>query len=144
MGVGERVRRIRQEKGFTQKDLAELSGVCQQMISKLEVGKAQGSANIVRLALALDVSPAWLEGITDRKTTASGKPSPQGSSLLNRKAVHACIEYLSEKSDILSAYNYRRQAELFTMCYELCTRGKNRKLTKTSLISMLSRRVKRL
>lgn len=144
MGVGERVRRIRQEKGFTQKDLAELSGVCQQMISKLEVGKAQGSANIVRLALALDVSPVWLEGISERKTTASGKTPQNGAGLLNRKAVHACIEYLSEKSELLATYNYRRQAELFTMCYELCTREKNRKLTKASMVSMLARRVKRL
>lgn len=144
MGVGERVRQIRQEKGFTQKDLAELSGVCQQMISKLEVGKAQGSANIVRLALALDVSPAWLEGISNRKTTASGKPLHNGKDPLNRKAVHACIEYLSEKSALLATYNYRRQAELFTTCYELCTQEKNRKLTKSSMVSMLSRRVKRL
>lgn len=144
MGVGERVRQIRQEKGFTQKDLAELSGVCQQMISKLEVGKAQGSANIVRLALALDVSPAWLEGISNRKTTASGKPLQNGRDPLNRKAVHACIEYLSEKSALLATYNYRRQAELFTTCYELCIQGKNRKLTKSSMVSMLSRRVKRL
>lgn len=143
MGVGERVRQIRQEKGITQKDLAELSGVCQQMISKLEVGKAQGSANIVRLALALDVSPAWLEGISDRKTMGSGNPI-QHKSPLNRKAVHACIEYLSGKSEMLSAYNYRRQAELFTMCYELCTREKNRKLTKASMISMLTRRVRGL
>jgi transcriptional regulator with XRE-family HTH domain len=142
MGVGERVRRVRREKGFTQKDLAELSGICQQMISKLEVGKAQGSANIVRLALALDVSPAWLEGITSRKHTAPGKPV-QGREALNRRAVHACIEYLSEKSAMLAAYNYRRQAELFTMCYELCTKEKNRGLTKTSMVSMLSRRVKR-
>lgn len=144
MGVGERVRQIRQEKGFTQKDLAELSGVCQQMISKLEVGKAQGSANIVRLALALDVSPAWLEGISNHKTNASGKPLQNGREPLNRKAVHACIEYLSEKSALLATYNYRRQAELFTACYELCTQEKNRKLTKSNMVSMLSRRVKRL
>src|SRR5688572_33450720 len=107
MGVGDRVRQIRQEKGITQKDLAQLSGVCQQMISKLEVGKAQGSANIVRLALALDVSPAWLEGISNRKSaTLQDKPSPAGGSMLNRKALHACIEYLTGKFNSLAAYNY--------------------------------------
>ena len=143
MGVGDRVRQVRQEKGITQKDLAQLSGVCQQMISKLEVGKAQGSANIVRLALALDVSPAWLEGISPRKTTEQVKTLPANGTL-NRKAVHACIEYLSGKAGLLEAYNYRRQAELFTACYELCNQQKNRKLTKTSLISMLSRRAKGL
>src|SRR5688572_31953690 len=108
MGVGDRVRQIRQEKGITQKDLAQLSGVCQQMISKLEVGKAQGSANIVRLALALDVSPAWLEGISTRKTAEPVKPAQNRGTPLNRKALHACIEYIC-KSDLLAAYNYRRQ-----------------------------------
>lgn len=143
MSVGARVRQVRQEKGFTQKDLADLSGVCQQMISKLEVGKAQGSANIVRLALALDVSPAWLEGISRQKTALPAKPA-QVNSPLNRKALHACIEYLIGKCDLLTAYSYRRQAELFATCYELCTQEKNKKLSKTDMISMLSRRVKRL
>jgi transcriptional regulator with XRE-family HTH domain len=143
MGVGERVRRIRQQKGITQKALAQLSGVCQQMISKLEVGKARSSASIVRLALALDVSPAWLEGISNRKTTTSDKPPQPVSRLLNRKVVHACIEYLSGKSGMLAAHNYRRQAELFATCYELCTQEKNLRLTKASMVSMLSRRVKR-
>jgi transcriptional regulator with XRE-family HTH domain len=141
MGVGARVRQVRREKRLTQKDLAELSGVCQQMISKLEVGKAQGSANIVRLALALDVSPVWLEGISNSKTT--DKPAQHGNLPLNRKVLQACIEYLT-RYDLLTAYNYRRQAELFALCYELCAQQKNRKLTKTSLISLLSRRVKRL
>jgi transcriptional regulator with XRE-family HTH domain len=144
MGVGARVRQIRQEKGFTQKTLAELSGVCQQMISKLEVGKAQGSANIVRLALALDVSPVWLEGIAIRKTRSPGKSVQNGGAPLNRKALHACIEYLGPRAGLLAAGNYRRQAELFALCYELCTQEKNRTLTKASLVSMLSRRVKRL
>jgi transcriptional regulator with XRE-family HTH domain len=141
MGVGARVRQIRQQKGFTQKDLANLSGICQQMISKLEVGKAQSSANIVRLALALDVSPAWLEGISNHKT--AGKDKPVQITALNRKALHACIEYLTGKFDLLASYNYRRQAEIFAMCYELCMQEKNRKLTKTNMLSMLSRQAKR-
>jgi transcriptional regulator with XRE-family HTH domain len=144
MGVGARVRQVRQEKGFTQKDLADLSGVCQQMISKLEVGKAQGSANIVRLALALDVSPAWLEGISNHKNPAQNKSTPVKETPLNRKALHACIEYLTGKSVLLGASNYRQQAEIFALCYELCTQEKNRKLTRADMLSMLSRRVKRL
>ena len=143
MGVGARVRQIRQEKGFTQKDLADLSGVCQQMISKLEVGKAQSSANIVRLAVALDVSPVWLEGISKYKNPTQSKTAQVRDTPLNRKALHACIEYLAGKSAPHAATNYRQQAEIFALCYELCTQEKNRKLTKTNMISMLARRVKR-
>ena len=144
MGVGARVRQVRQEKGFTQKDLADLSGVCQQMISKLEVGRAQGSANIVRLALALDVSPAWLEGISQHKNPEQSKAAQVKDIPLNRKVLHACIEYLTGKFALLGAPNYRQQAEIFALCYELCAQEKNRKLTKADMISMLSRRVKRL
>jgi transcriptional regulator with XRE-family HTH domain len=143
MGVGARVRQVRQEKGFTQKDLADLSGVCQQMISKLEVGKAQSSANIVRLAVALDVSPAWLEGISKDKNPEQSKAAQVRDTPLNRKALHACIEYLAGKF-AHAASNYRQQTEIFAVCYELCMQEKNRKLTKASMISMLERRVKRL
>jgi transcriptional regulator with XRE-family HTH domain len=143
MGVGARVRQIRQEKGFTQKDLADLSGVCQQMISKLEVGKAQSSANIVRLALALDVSPVWLEGISTHKNPVQGKAAQVKDTPLNRKALHACIEYLTGKFALLGTSNYRQQAEIFALCYELCTQEKNKKLGKADMISLLSRRVKR-
>jgi transcriptional regulator with XRE-family HTH domain len=144
MGVGARVRQVRQEKGITQKDLADLSGVCQQMISKLEVGKAQSSANIVRLAVALDVSPAWLEGISHHKNPAQPKAAQIKDTPLNRKALHACIEYLTGKFALRGSPNYRQQAEIFALCYELCTQEKNRKLTRAKMISMLSRRVKRL
>ena len=38
--VGRNVKRIRQEKGLTQEQLAELSGFSQQYISGLEQGRA--------------------------------------------------------------------------------------------------------
>ncbi|HEY3486601.1 MAG TPA: helix-turn-helix transcriptional regulator [Gammaproteobacteria bacterium] len=145
MGVGDRVRQVRQEKGFTQKDLAALSGVCQQMISKLEVGRAESSANIVRLALSLEVSPAWLQGISPNKYQQPEKSSERAGPPLNRKVLQACLEYLSEKFALLDQRNnYRQQAELFALCYELCMRNKNQKLTKTKMVTMLSRRIRRL
>lgn len=52
------LRRIREEKGFTQARLAEVSGLnSQSTICKLENGKAHGKAEVLRkLAAVLDVT----------------------------------------------------------------------------------------
>ena len=55
--VGRNVRRIRQEKGLTQEQLAELSGFSQQYISGLEQGRRNPTVvNLYELATALGVS----------------------------------------------------------------------------------------
>lgn len=51
----------RKRRGMTQMQLAEVSGLKQSDISKLERGKALSTSAIARLALALSVSPQWLE-----------------------------------------------------------------------------------
>jgi len=55
--VGRNVKRIRQEKGLTQEQLAELSGFSQQYISGLEQGRRNPTiVSIYELATALGVS----------------------------------------------------------------------------------------
>ena len=55
--VGWNVKRIRQEKGLTQEQLAELSGFSQQYISGLEQGRRNPTiVSLYELAMALDVS----------------------------------------------------------------------------------------
>ena len=55
--VGRNVRRIRQEKGLTQEQLAELSGFSQQYISGLEQGRRNPTiVSLYELATALHVS----------------------------------------------------------------------------------------
>lgn len=61
MNLGTRIREQRKAKGWSQAKLAEESGISQQMLSKLERGKAFGTTEIVDLARALQVSPQWLE-----------------------------------------------------------------------------------
>lgn len=54
--VGDNVSRIRKEKGLTQEQLSELSGLSQQYISDLERGKRNPTiVTIYELALAMDV-----------------------------------------------------------------------------------------
>ena len=55
--VGRNVRRIRDRKGLTQEQFADLSGYSQQYISDLERGKRNPTIiTVYELATALDVS----------------------------------------------------------------------------------------
>ena len=54
--VGRNVKRIRQEKGLTQEQLADLSGFSQQYISGLEQGRRNPTVvSLYELAMALGV-----------------------------------------------------------------------------------------
>ena len=55
--VGENVRRIRQKKGLTQEEFADISGFRQQYISGLEQGRRNPTViTLYELAVALGVS----------------------------------------------------------------------------------------
>jgi len=61
MNYGQRLKAARKHKKLTQPQLAELSGVGQGSISKIERGDQEVSAFDIELAYALDVSPLWLK-----------------------------------------------------------------------------------
>lgn len=150
MTLGDRIKLVREEKGITQQQLAEMSGVCQQMISKLETGKASATSDIVKLAYCLEVSPNWLEGLSKNRNVeaASRKTGAQQESQgakLNQKALQACIEYLTQDPPrLFTRSGFRKQSEIFSKCYALCTVSKNKSLSKADLIDILKRRGKRL
>ena len=55
--VGRNIKRIRQQKGLTQEQLAEISGFSQQYISGLEQGRRNPTiVSLYELAMALGVS----------------------------------------------------------------------------------------
>ncbi|WAH54573.1 helix-turn-helix transcriptional regulator [Pseudescherichia vulneris] len=60
--LAERLKFARKEKGLTQKALADLIGVSQAAIQKIETGKAAQTTKIVDLADSLGVSATWLSG----------------------------------------------------------------------------------
>jgi transcriptional regulator with XRE-family HTH domain len=54
--LGDRLRRKRREHSFTQEELAEVSGVSQVMIAKIEQGRRQPRLPVLsRLSSALDI-----------------------------------------------------------------------------------------
>jgi SOS-response transcriptional repressor LexA len=60
MELGERLKAARKNAKIGQEKLAELSGVSQQTISKIERGKVEASGFVVHLASACGVRPEWL------------------------------------------------------------------------------------
>lgn len=57
MAIGENLKRLRKEKGLQQSDLAQLSGISNSYISKIETGNADPTySHIKRLVIALDTT----------------------------------------------------------------------------------------
>lgn len=63
---GKIIKRLRTERGLSQRELAAAAGMGQSDISKLERGAIIETTAIVRLAMALDVSPIYLETADER------------------------------------------------------------------------------
>lgn len=59
--LGKRLKHARLERGLTQMQLAQASGVKQSDISKLERGDSTSTSGVVRLAKALNCSAEWLD-----------------------------------------------------------------------------------
>lgn len=63
---GDRMRKIREEVGYTQEQLAELIGVAVLQINRYENGKNEPSGDMVaKIATVLHVSTDYLLGLTD-------------------------------------------------------------------------------
>lgn len=80
--IGERLARLRKERGYTQVELAEKIGLVQALVSDYERGKLRLSAEaLARFALALEVSADEILGLTDRP---GAKSSPQSRRIKRR------------------------------------------------------------
>ena len=63
---GDRLGLIREQRGYTQAELAEMIGVGTQQIYRYENGKTEPDGDIVaKLARALNVTTDYLLGVTD-------------------------------------------------------------------------------
>jgi transcriptional regulator with XRE-family HTH domain len=77
MTIGERIRKLRQEQGLSQHDLARKAGVRRPTISELESGKQQGLTvdTAKRLARALGVGIDYLAGTWEDIETSERVPA---------------------------------------------------------------------
>jgi|SRR5579872_1539338 len=74
--VGQRLARIRKERGYTQVELAKKIGIIQTLVSDYETDRLRLSAEMaVRFSLALDVSTDELLRPKAKKKSDTRKPS---------------------------------------------------------------------
>ena len=70
VGLGKRIKKIRESKNFTQKYLAELVGIEQATLSNIERGKSYPSVDTLqKIADSLGVEPYLLYKIEENKST---------------------------------------------------------------------------
>lgn len=75
---GERLRRLREGRGFTQRELAEAAETSQRMIAYYETHSGTPAGPVLlRLARALKISPDELIGLKAEGRSAEASSSPQ-------------------------------------------------------------------
>lgn len=67
--LAQRLKQARTKKGITQSELAELVGLSQAAIQKIETGKAATSTKLIEIAKELNVEPEWLSSGTGDNPT---------------------------------------------------------------------------
>jgi transcriptional regulator with XRE-family HTH domain len=73
--LGQRLARLRKERGYTQAELADKMGIIRELVSDYERGKIRPHYEmVIRFALALEVTSDELLGIKPAKTNTN-KPS---------------------------------------------------------------------
>ena len=71
---GERLARLRKERGFTQTELAEKMGILQNLVSAYERGRLRLSAEMaIRFAKTLGISTDQLLGVEEIKTNGKSR-----------------------------------------------------------------------
>lgn len=71
LSIGQRIKYMREQRKYTQVELAKKAGVGQAAISNLETDSSRkpSAPTLLRLAAALDCNPNWfLDGIGDPST----------------------------------------------------------------------------
>ena len=89
MTIGNRIKSLRESKGITQTELAELIGTTKQNIYKYENGIITNipSDKIELIAQRLSVSPAYLMGWEDEKPPEPTKPTERELSKNEREMI---------------------------------------------------------
>lgn len=61
MSLGERLKYAREVRGLTQQQLADLVPMTQPALHNTENGRNKGTTKLIEIALALNISPIWLQ-----------------------------------------------------------------------------------
>lgn len=94
-GVGEKLRRLRERLGLTQKEVAEKAGVSYGLIGQIESGRTQSSVTTLSLlAEALGVSPCYFLMDEEEVLEVTRSLSPEVAELLSEPRVREVLSRL--------------------------------------------------
>lgn len=105
--IGNRIRSVRESRGYTQSDLAHEVGLTQPAIGKIESGKSKVELeNLYNLANALGCSVAYLLGVGTDKLTANEddlletyRSAPDGTKAMILVALQAWVRLTPAEPD---------------------------------------------
>lgn len=113
MDLGQRIRAARAHAGLTQAQLAKLVGMTQQMIQKLEAGRADATASLLDICIETGVSPRWL-------ARSEGEMLDSQPLILDPKIIARAHAELDSYYSLLAGKEYDIEADpdLFAKAYE--------------------------
>jgi transcriptional regulator with XRE-family HTH domain len=83
--LGERLRQLREERGFSLREFSKIIGISYRMIHYYEANEGSPSADILlQFATALEVSADQLLGLEPLRNTKKRKTTPENVRLLRR------------------------------------------------------------
>jgi transcriptional regulator with XRE-family HTH domain len=102
----QRIVAMREHRGLSQSDLAELAGIGQAYVSKLERGIAPNAAGIIlgKLATALETSVDYLLGLTDNPAPRPSANHPALRDPAFRELADAWPDLVSEEREALAIF----------------------------------------
>ncbi|NDE90367.1 MAG: XRE family transcriptional regulator [Alphaproteobacteria bacterium] len=115
-GLGDRVRQLREERGWSQNELAaQLPGVKQQSVDQLENGKVARPRFLPELAVALRTSVQWL-------LTGDGLPAHMPAADVSidtvlLRDVMAAVETVLDQQK--AKLDHKHRAEMIAVLYDM-------------------------
>ena len=97
--IGERLRKLRKDKGMNQEELADIIGVQKSTVSLYEIGKSDPSDKIkIAIAKHFNISLDFLMGIIDKPVSHFNKDLfirlPEGMSKEEKTMLYDYLDYL--------------------------------------------------
>ena len=139
MTIGENIKRLRKEKGLTQKELSKLSGVHEIQLARYENNKTvPNNGTIDKLAKALDVD--FLDLVYDLISSDQREKFEQlkaKQELLN--TINNNLELQEEIKDIQNK-NFNKVISLMT---QLNNDGQNKAIEQVELLTLIERYTKK-
>jgi len=109
--IGSRIKARRKELNISQRQLAEMAGTSQTIISKLETDGNDSSRYLVKIANALQCEPYWLE---------SGEANPPPPTVLKRDlGIDTRLAALESELRVIREMSSRILLEVIAMRSEL-------------------------